>query len=692
MRHKKIRRRNRTTVRIRRQGKAGGWVVLVIVVAVVVGGMAAVKARKAVGAGKTTGGTFTVRQDDLIVTVSEGGSIRAHSSIQYKCEVERRGAEVTILEIVPGGTYVTQEDVDNGMVLVRLDSSQLEDQLVQERMELIQDQEQTSAAKEAYDIQGIQNESDIARGKLTIRFALLTLQKYMGVELAAQLTADVNSVTDLTAHVAPVIARAVQDPNLLGRSEAAQQFKKASDDIDLAVGDLKKALATYEGTQKLHDANYVSDLELQSDELSVERGTFQEENATIARELLWRFDFPKDAEQYLSDYIEGHRELERIYANCRSGLAQAQAKLSSAQQQLNHQEERVRELEQQIQFCTMRAKAPGLVIYGSGDSGDAFRMMRGRGGGSSGIIAEGEAVYEGQTLISMPDTAAMVAEIGVHETEVDKVRAGQAATIVMDAFPDQILAGEVLEVAPLPDQSRSWMSPDLKVYKTLVRIDGTHDFLRTRMSCKVTILAQKIKDAKIVPIHVVANRQNEKVVYVSTGSDSTKRVVETGAFNDTFVEIKNGLEAGEKVLLNPPLFAEGMSTNEAFKDEDATEPAPPKQPRGGSARPGAPGGGAPSSASGPGGERQGGNRQMPANMAERMKNLDPKQRKAIEDAMKDPEARKKIQEAMKRAGNAGGMPGQTRQRDGERQGGPSGQRRPNREGAPGSRSGAPARN
>ncbi|MCP4455319.1 MAG: HlyD family efflux transporter periplasmic adaptor subunit [Planctomycetes bacterium] len=643
-----MRKRNRTNVKVRQQGKAGGWVMLVIVVGVAAAGIWAVKAKKVAGAGSSIGSTFTVRQDDLIVTVSEGGSIRAHSSIQYKCEVERRGAEVTILKIVPAGTYVTQEDVDNGMVLVQLDSSQLEDQLVQEQMELTQDRENASAADEAYKIQGIQNESDIAQGKLKIRFALLELQKYLGVELAGQLTADVNSVTDLTAHVAPVIAQAVKDPNLLGKSGAAQEFKAAGDKIDLAVGGLKKALATYEGTQKLHDANYVSDLELQSDELSVDSSTFNQENANIDLDLLWRFDFPMAAEEKLSNYIEALRDLERTHAECRSMLAQAQAKLSSANQQYQHQEERFQELEQQIEYCVMRAKAPGLVIYGSGDSGDAFRMMRGRsGGGGSGIIAEGEAVYQGQALISMPDTAAMVAEIGVHETEVDKVRAGQAATIVMDAFPDQILKGEVLEVAPLPDQSRSFMSPDLKVYKTLVRIDGTHDFLRTRMSCKVTMLAQKIVDAVIVPIHVVANRQNEKVVYVPKSSGSEKRVVETGAFNDTFVEIKSGLEPGEKVLLNPPLFAEGAGTNDAFKDQDATGPAAPRPKRGGPRGPagmnrsGRPGSGTRSTTPGQGGG------QVSEAMKERFKNMSAEERKAaVAEMMK------------KRSGNAGGKPGQ----------------------------------
>jgi hypothetical protein len=32
--------------------------------------------------------------------------------------------------------------------------------------------------------------------------------------------------------------------------------------------------------------------------------------------------------------------------------------------------------------------------------------------------------------------------------------------------------------------------------------------------------------------------------------------VQTGLFNDNFVEIKSGLEEGEKVLLNPPRWAD----------------------------------------------------------------------------------------------------------------------------------------
>ncbi len=145
----------------------------------------------------------------------------------------------------------------------------------------------------------------------------------------------------------------------------------------------------------------------------------------------------------------------------------------------------------------------------------------------------------------------------------------------MDAFPDKVLQGEVIEVAPLPDSQRSWMSPDLKVYKTLVEIDGTHDFLKSRMSCKVTILVEQLEDVIIVPIQVVSNRAGRKVCYVMTSKGHQERVVRTGLFNDTFVEIIEGLEEGENVMLNPPLFSE-FGSPDSFQQQ---QPIPKKRTR-----------------------------------------------------------------------------------------------------------------
>ncbi len=500
--------------------------------------------------------TFIARRDNLTITVTEGGSIRAHNSIQYKCQVERRGADVTILRIVPGGTYITQEDVNNNMILVELDSSALKDRLTQEKMSLASNQENVISAEEALHIQELQNESDNADAELRKTFALMDFQKYLGEIIANTFVKDVNSSTNINNID---VASLLKDPNNLGGA-ASQDLKRLNDSITLADSRLKRAEDTLAWTVKLREKQYVSSDELLADELDRDSLKIQKEQAAISLELFKLYDFPKQVEQLLSNYIEAGRQLERTYAQCRSRLAQAQVKLSMAKSRFDEQAEQVKELEQQIEYCVIKAKAPGLVVYGTGGESDIFRAMRGGRGMGSGMIAEGEIVTEGQVIISMPDTASMVAEIGVHETEVDKIRPGQAATIIMDAFPDKVLQGEVLEVAPLPDEQRGWMNPDLKVYKTLVKIDGSHDFLRSRMSCKVNILVEHLEDVILVPIQVVSNRSGKKVCYVMTSQDPAERTVRTGSFNDTFVQIIEGLQEGEEVLLNPPLFNESTAS------------------------------------------------------------------------------------------------------------------------------------
>ena len=70
---------------------------------------------------------FEVKRGNLTISVSESGNIKAVKSEIVKSEVEGRPS---IVNIVPEGTYIKPEDVNN-MVLVELDSSQLREQLPQ---------------------------------------------------------------------------------------------------------------------------------------------------------------------------------------------------------------------------------------------------------------------------------------------------------------------------------------------------------------------------------------------------------------------------------------------------------------------------------------------------------------------------------------------------------------------------------
>jgi HlyD family secretion protein len=497
-------------------------------------------------------GIFTVRRGDLPITVTESGNIKALNSMDIKSEVEGR---TTIISIVDEGTVVTPEDVNNKKVLVELDSSDIKERLTQQEITFSNEEASYTEAKEALDIQIKQNDSDIKGGEMKVRFALMDLQKYLGGAVAEELM----SVETNPGGKDNKIASLIDDPNLGGG--AVQKLRELKDSITLAGSRFEQASDRLMWTQKLYDKEYVAETELKKDQLEMQSSKIQLESAKTALELFRLYEFPKEAEKLLSDYNEAKRELERIEAGARSKFAQAKAKLSSKEATYSLEKERLEKWRKQLEACTIRAPAAGQVVYSSSMM-DSWQRR-------NNPIEVGAEIRERQKIISIPDTSEMKVEIKIHETWVDKVQPGQQAKINIAAFPDKTFTGKVLKKAPLADPEE-WLNPDLKVYSTDVSIDGTHEFLKTGMSAKVEIIIEELKNVISVPLQAVVNRNGKKVCYVMASREPKQREVETGLFNDNFVEIKSGLAEGEKVLLNPPRVSESEATGKKEQKAEKT--------------------------------------------------------------------------------------------------------------------------
>jgi hypothetical protein len=234
------------------------------------------------------GSTFAARKGDLVVTVTESGSIRARKTIDIRSEVYR---EATIISLVPEGTYITQEDVDADKVLVEFDSSSSVDRLKEEEKGLASEEASLTEAQENYNIQQNQNESDITAAKLAVQFGLLDLQNFLGKSASQKLVEKVAPDPNATIEVATLVDF-LAEPNSLG-GEALQTQKQHENDILLAEGQLEKSTDVFEGTQKLYDANYASALDLKSAELDVERNRIQKKTAEEALRLYNLYVLPK---------------------------------------------------------------------------------------------------------------------------------------------------------------------------------------------------------------------------------------------------------------------------------------------------------------------------------------------------------------------------------------------------------------
>jgi HlyD family secretion protein len=494
---------------------------------------------------------FTVERGDLTISVTESGYIKAVKTVEIKCKVEGR---VTIVDIVPEGTVVTPEDVNNSKVLVELDSSKLKEQLPLREIDLATAEASFADANESYLIQVKQNESDVTAAELKVKFALMDFQKHLGADIAQEviekMVSDPNSNPDMTS--------LISDPNSLGGG-ASQQLDTLQDAILLARANLEKATDVLEGTNKLFDANYASELELKGAELDVSRYEVQERATVKDLKLYQLYDLPKETETFLSNYNESKLELVRTQARAHAQLAQAKAMLGSARSTLGMQKQRLEKLHEQIETCTIRATAPGQVVY--------WQTMAGYD--TSLIIEQGGEAREGRIIIAICDVSEMKVEIKVHETWISKIQLGQEAKITVDAVPNKTFTGKVTKKAPLADKTGRWTS-NVKVYTTDVTIEGTHDSFKSGMTGNVEVLIDELQDVLCVPIQSVVTEADEtKVCYVTTNNRLEKREVETGLFNDDFVEIRTGLTEGEKVLLNPPKRTEPAKEQAEGKPEPA---------------------------------------------------------------------------------------------------------------------------
>jgi len=489
--------------------------------------------------------TYKVKRNDLIISVIESGNINALDSIDIKNEVEGR---TTIISIVDEGMYLTQEDVEKGTILFELDSSELDERLSGQEINFATAEASYTEAREEFDIQSNQNESDINKSFLEVRFGLMDVKKYLG-EVLSEVVLDPNMDLALVQEIIPAL---VEDPKIGG--EALQKLRELKSEIDLAQEQLEQDENDLVWTRKLYEKEYATENELKKSELTVKRQVVKVDQARTALDLFIRYEFTKETEKYYSDYLEARRELERTKAQARAKLAQALAKLKGNQARFTLEQTLLQKLMRQKVSCTIRAPAPGLVVYGS--SGRNRRW-----GGSDTLIEVGAEVRERQKILSIPNLSRMAVQTSVHETSVDKVNAGQAVQITLDAFPDRLFQGQVVKVATLPDSQSSWLNPDLKVYKTDITIQGQHDFMRPGMSAQVEIIVERLPQVLSVPVQAIVNRLGKRVCYIREGTQFNVREVQTGSFNDNFIVIQAGLSEGDVVTLQPPQGI-GLDTSE----------------------------------------------------------------------------------------------------------------------------------
>lgn len=308
----------------------------------------------------------------------------------------------------------------------------------------------------------------------------------------------------------------------------------------VAQENLRRAEEYLSYSIRLADRGYVTGVQLEADRFAVEKARKELENSTTKLEVLHRFTKLKTTN--------------RLKANVET----AEARWRSRQNSHNLDEERLKNLEDQLAKCHILAPTSGQVVYANLPSGEP-------------LIAEGKPVRERQIIVRLPDPKRMQVLARINESRIDRVKVGMNAKIRMDAFPNLVLTGKVRSVSEYPLPAASPYST-IKEYGAEITIDDAPPGARSGMTAQAAIEVERLENVLQVPVQAVLERGKRFFCVVESEGEITAREVKVGSANEQSVVISSGLDEGEQVVLAPQSFESKLPLPKVAKKVDTSGP------------------------------------------------------------------------------------------------------------------------
>ncbi|MCZ6836853.1 MAG: hypothetical protein O7G85_13840 [Planctomycetota bacterium] len=445
---------------------------------------------------------FETRQGGFDIIIPASGELAAISETEIRNEMEQRA---TIIQIVDEGVEVKQGDLliqfnDEGVRTKIDDAEDARDNAIN----------QLENAKASLEIRKKTRESDLAKADLDItltELALLSWEEGQVVEMRQNLDLE-------------------QKTTLMEYDRLKDRFK---------------------ASKRLYEQEFISLDEFKQDEIALVRAETRLKQAQLDIEIYEKYEYKQQREQKESDRQQAIDERDRIQQRNDANVSSAESDVRSADRLLNSRKERLQKWQNQLKLCTIIAPTSGLVIYtsslntgGHGRSNDAPPMV-------------GTDVSSKKTIMILPDTSEMIAEVKVNEALSGQIMNGQMATIVSDAKPDLMLRGRVFSVGVLAETG-GWRDPHRRDYTVKILIENydRSQGLKPSMRCRADINVGRVDDATYVPIQAVHRQGPAAFVWIPDGRGYSQNKIDIGQASELYVEVLNGLDAGQIVLMREP--------------------------------------------------------------------------------------------------------------------------------------------
>ncbi len=242
--------------------------------------------------------------------------------------------------------------------------------------------------------------------------------------------------------------------------------------------------------------------------------------------------------------LERKKILVPLKAASQLDLDQATAELAQAEATVTIREAALESAQANLGYCKITAPVDGVVISRKVDLGQTVN-----------------AAMNTPVLFTVAqDITKMNISAAVSEADIGQVRVGQSVDFTVDAFPDEVFHGTVMQVRKSPTTTQNVVT-----YETIISVENPEQKLFPGMTADVSILVSERKDALKIPNTALRYSppdgatydgtppkldRSQRLIY-STSTDGVKLkpvIIKTGITDGTDTEVTEGLKAGEAVV------------------------------------------------------------------------------------------------------------------------------------------------
>ncbi|RKD33519.1 efflux RND transporter periplasmic adaptor subunit [Thermohalobacter berrensis] len=175
-------------------------------------------------------------------------------------------------------------------------------------------------------------------------------------------------------------------------------------------------------------------------------------------------------------------------------------------------------------------------------------------------VEAGEMAANSQPAVTIVDMDRVYVQINVTEDIINKLQKGQEVEIQIPSVSKEKFRGKIANISPVANQ-RTQLYP-IKIY-----IDNKNYIIKPGMFAQVKVNTDVREGVIAVKSEAVVQREGISLVYVVKENKAYEKEVRTGLDTGMYVEIIEGINEGEKVIVKGQNYVDDKSQVKIVRGE-----------------------------------------------------------------------------------------------------------------------------